>query len=262
MRRIALALALVLAACAADAGDGPEPEEGTPLLQIRHEGGFAPADFALTNGPYLTLTRDGLLISAAAVPAIFPGPLVTPYMASQVSPGEMDQLRGMIEDSGLPDITDEWDDDASNTVADAHTTVVTYWDDDGNPHRYSVYALGIQPPRREMSRAVADMITILETLTGNDATDWQGEKYQFVAIRGPIDPGFPDEREWPLEETVDTWTELAGMRCAVLDGTVLGEFAEANQATTFPSPDPAWSDVFRLAVRPLHPGETGCEMPA
>ena len=260
MRRVLLALSLVLAACGADTA-GPDPDLDTPLLQVRAEGGgFAPADFALTQGPTYTLTRDGILISPAAVFAIFPGPLVTPYMSSQVTAGELGQLQDMIEAIGLPDMADEQDNDGINTVADAHTTVVTYWDSDG-AHTYSVYALGIAEPRREATRGLHQMVTVLETLAGRDFTEWTGDQVQLVAIPGAIDPEFAEEREWPLDEVVDTWDEIGGMRCAVLDASVLEEFAGTNQATTFPSPDPAWAEVFRLAVRPLHPGETGCFVP-
>lgn len=258
MRWIALALSLLLAACGTS-GDGPDPDLDTPLLQIRFEGGFVPVDFALTQGPTYTLTRDGILISPAAVPAIFPGPLVTPYMSSQVTPGELDQLQGMIEAIGLPDMVDEHDNDAATFVADAPTTVVTYWDSAG-AHTYSVYALGIVEPRREATRGLRQMITVLETIAGRGAAEWMEEKVQLVAIPGVLDPEFGEELEWPLGESVDTWAELAGMRCAVMDASVLEEFTGANQATTFPSPDPQWAEVFRLAVRPLHPGETGCEL--
>lgn len=219
-----------------------------------------PADFALTQGPTYTLTRDGTLISPGAIPAIFPGPLVTPYQSSRVTPGELRQLQDMIEAIGLPEMTDERDDDATANVADASTTVVTYWDEDG-AHTYSVYALGIFEPRREATKRLQQMITVLETLAGRSAAGWQGEQIQLVAIPGSIDPEFGEERDWPLDEGVDTWEELADMRCAVMDASVLDEFTDANQATTFPSPDPQWAEVFRLAVRPLHPGETGCELP-
>jgi hypothetical protein len=256
---VLLAITVFLAACGAG-GDGPDPDLDTPLLQIRYEGGFAPADFALTQGPTYTLTRDGILISPAAVPAIFPGPLVTPYMSSQVTPGELDQLQDMIEAIGLPAMVDEYDNDAIDFVADAHTTVVTYWDSEG-AHAYSVYALGIAEPRREATRALQQMVTVLETIAGRSAAEWLAEQVQLVAIPGAIDPEFGEEREWPLGESVDTWAELAGMRCAVMDASVLDEFTDANQATTFPSPDPQWAAVFRLAVRPLHPGEAGCELP-
>lgn len=260
MRRVVLALSLVLAACAAN-GAGPNPDLETPFLQVRGEGGgFVPADFALTQGPTYTLTRDGILISPAAVPAIFPGPLVAPYLSSQVTPGELEQLQDMIEAIGLPEMSDERDDDATATVADAHTTVVTYWDENG-AHTYSVYALGIAEPRREATRELQEMITVLESLAGRDFAEWTGDQVQLVAIPGAIDPELSEEREWPLDESVETWDEVADMRCAVMDASVLDEFTGANQATTFPSPDPRWAEAFRLAVRPLHPGETGCEVP-
>ena len=208
----------------------------------------------------MTLTRDAILLSPGRVPAIFPGPLVMPSMSSQVTPGELDQLEDMIEAIGLPDMTDERDDDAGATVADASTTVVTYWDENG-AHRYSVYALGITEPQREATEGLQKMITVLETLAGRDFTEWTGEQVQMVAIPGAIDPEFAEEREWPLDATVDTWDEINGVRCAVLEASVLDQFEGANQATTFPSPDPAWAEVFRLVVRPLHPGETGCAAP-
>lgn len=260
MRRVILALSLVLAACGADGGR-PDPDLDTPLLQVRYEGGLAPGQLFLTQGPAFTLTRDGTLISPGAVFAIFPGPLVSPYYSLQVTPGELDQLQDMIEAIGLPDMVREMDDDAIATVFDAHTTVVTYWDENG-AHTYSVYALGIAEPQREESRRLLEMLTALETLAGRSSVEWVGDQVQLVAIPGAIDPEFFEEaEEWPLDETVDTWDEIAGMRCAVLDASVLDEFAGANQATTFPSSDPTWAEVFRLVVRPLHPGETGCQVP-
>lgn len=218
-------------------------------------------DFTLTQGPAFTLTRDGTLISPGAVPAIFPGPLASPFFSSQVTPGELEQLQDMIEAIGLPEMTNEKDDDATSTVADATTAMVTYWDSEG-AHIYSVYALGVFDAAKPATRATEDLIDILTTLAGRDATAWPGDQVQVVAIPGAIDPGFTDEREWPLEEGVETWEEVFDMRCAVLDATVLDSFADANQATTFPSPEPEWAEVFRLAIRPLHPGETGCEVPS
>jgi hypothetical protein len=230
-----------------------------PLLRIETGGGLVPAEFFLTAGPTYTLTRDGFLLSEGAVLAIFPGPLVTPYWQAKVTPAELDQIREMIGKIGLDEMVDEHDEGPSG-VADAPTTVVTYWDDRGEPHRYSAYALGFGNPGREESRQVQDLISVLEQLAGREAEPYEAEKYQFVAIPGAIDPTMSTDMEWPLEEGVDTWKEINGFRCAVLDAADLEQFADANQATTFASPDADWAEEFRLAVRPLHPGETGCEV--
>ncbi len=53
-------------------------------------------------------------------------------------------MLAQIEEIGLPEMTDERDDTQMNNVADASTYVVTFFDAEGQEHKYSVYALGLE----------------------------------------------------------------------------------------------------------------------
>ena len=274
MRRSQLALivsaAMTLVACsAAEVGGstteqpGP-PAEPTPLIQIRSEGGFAPVELILANGPTYTLMSDGQLISQGPIPEIFPGPLVPPYQTQTTSADDIDRIMDLVEEIGLPEMVDEFDDSAAAFVADATTEVITYWDDNG-AHRYSVYGLGIGPnplnpdePLDPRTEAFAELWEMMGNL-GLEAT----EPYQPEAVRviaglsmADPDPEFVDVREWPWDDDQpDSWTRVnQDWTCQVFGPEVLDMFTDATQTTT-------WSldgSEYKLLVRPLLPGEPDC----
>lgn len=261
----AILLALTLAACAGDPGPGtttPGRGGGPALIRIEWTGGFVPVDMIMGRGPVYTLTPDGQLIFEGAVPAIFPGPLLPNQLVTGVSDGEMRQIRNMIERMGLPAMVDEVDDANTSHVADAHTTVITYWDADG-AHRYSVYALGMGTGApRPATRVVEELVGVLDTVahTG-DSVPYQPDRVRVIAGEGTVDPEFADLRDWPLPDTdLASWEDLGnGWRCRVFDGAVLARFDDATSVTTWRSPTLGDGPAeLGLIVRGLHPGEEDC----
>lgn len=260
MRRKSLGVvlfALALAACGGGESADLDPDEA--VIQITSEGGFVPVEFALNNGPRYTILGDGRLIFQGVQTMQFPGPLVPPYMVAQLDDSQLNAVLAMVEDIGLPEITDETDDSALNFVADASTEVIRYWDENGE-HKYSVYALGIQEEPTERNAAFLELMETLDRFTAEaSAEPYSPEEVRVVAGVGFVDPELSDERDWPLEDEVfDDWTELPnGWYCRTYDAEVLDSFGDATSATVWTHPD-GTSDPLTLLVRPLIPGETAC----
>jgi hypothetical protein len=263
----AVVLSLTLAACGGDAGSGttlPGPGPEDALVRIEWTGGFAPVEMIIGRGPVYTLTAGGRLVSEGPVPAIFPGPLLPNYLITVVTDGEMRQIRNLIERMGLPDMVDEVDDSNTTHVADAHTTVITYWDTRGT-HRYSVYALGMgmgTPP--PATRVLEEFVGVLDTLAfTRDSIPYQPKRVRVLAAEGTVDPDFADLREWPLPDTdFSDWVDALGLSCKAFDADVLEVFESATQVTTWRSPTPGEGPAeLTLIVRGLHPGEGDCPEP-
>lgn len=253
-------LSLILAACGGAAG-AETVDDDDPVLQIVSEGGFVPVEMALSNGPRYTLLGDGQLIHQGFSTLEYPGALLPPYLVARLDRNQMGSILAMVERIGLPEMTDEHDDTAMNTIADASTEVITYWDRVG-AHRYSVYALGIQEQPSERNAAFLEVVETLDQfVAGADAETYQPERVRVIALADAfVDPAFSDVRDWPLDDNWGEWEELAnGSTCRVLGPEVLEIFGDATQATTWEIPDTSgYSAPVRLLVRPLHPGEPDC----
>lgn len=264
-----LAMAMVVSACsAAEVGGSTTeqpPTDPTPLIQVRSEGGFAPVELLLSNGPTYTVMSSGQLISPGAVPAIFPGPLVPTYQVQQISEADMDLIMDLVREIRLPDmVEDEFDDSAASFVADATTEVITYWDENG-AHRYSVYALGIssnplnpEEPADPRTEAFRQLFEMLGGLGIGDSTQYHTESVRVIAGLSMFAPDaeFVDIRDWPFAgDTPDTWSRVnQNWSCKAFGPEVLDQFNDASQTTT-------WSlggDEYKLLVRPLLPGEPDC----
>ncbi|MFP3883227.1 MAG: hypothetical protein ACLFWH_13030 [Actinomycetota bacterium] len=250
-------VALAVAACGAPGGTGVDVDADEPVLQIVSEGGFAPVEAILGNGPRYTLLSDGSLIMQGAQTLEYPGRLVPPYMVGTIDDDQMAQVMELVEEIGLPDIVDETDDSAGGTVADATTEVVTYWDDEG-AHRLAVYALGIDGSPSNRNAAFLELIETLDSVAAETSAEpYEGDRVRIVAGPGMVEPEFEDIRDWPLESTeFSEWDELAnGWHCTVVGGLVPEVFDDATQATVWEHPERGKT---KLLVRPLHPGEPDC----
>lgn len=255
-----LSVALLLAACGGSGGASSDVGPDEALIQITSEGGFVPVEFALGTGPRFTVLGDGTVIFAGVTTLEFPGRLVPPYMTAQLSDGQLSALLAMVDDIGLPELTDETDDSAADFLADASTEVVRYWDSNGE-HRYAVYALGSEEDPSEQNQAFLDLISTLDQFTAQSAGEpYQPERVRVLAGPGAENPDFPDLRPWPLDEEWGRWEALAnGWQCRAYGDEVLATFEEATQATTWEMPDGGFDfDPATLLVRPLHPGEPDC----
>lgn len=252
-----VSIVLVMAACGGGGSVGVGDDQA--VLQIVSEGGFLPVEIALNNGPRYTLLGDGSLIYQGAQTLEYPGRLVPPYLVATVDDNQKNAILAMVEDIGLPDIDDELDDTAMNTVADAATEVITYWDDNGE-HSYGVYALGLEESPSERNAAFLELIETLDRFISEAPGEpYQADRVRIVAGQSLVDPEFEDIRPWPMEETdLTAWETLPnGWQCTVIDGPVPDVFADATQTTTWEHPD-GMSDPLLLLVRPLHPDEPDC----
>lgn len=269
MKRIALLIAatMTLSACgpAGDESVSPPEDPDTPVLQVESEGGFAPVEVILGQGPRYTLLADGRLIYEGPQILVYPGPLLPNYQVTSIDNDQMGRVLDLIDEIGLPEMDHEIDDSASSRVADATTEVVTYWDEAGE-HSYAVYALGIEvgtPP--PPTRAFAELVDLLGRLSaeGEDLGEYQPDRVVIMAGVGLTDPDFEDVREWPLDnEDFSEWETLPnGWMCSVHGADVLDLFRDATKATQWrwvPGDPTHDAELFTLTVRPLHPGEPGC----
>lgn len=229
------------------------------LIQIRSEGGFAPVEAVINNGPRYTILGDGTVIFPGVIPLLYPGPLVHPYMKASLSGSQLDSIIAMIDRMGLPEMGSEHDDSATQFVADATTEVITFWDEAGK-HTYSVYALGIQDDPVPATEAFKELVETLDRFTAEtEAEPYQPESYRVVAGETFVDPEFEDVRPWPLTgETPEDWESLPnGWTCTTITASEAEAFTDASQATTWENPDGEGDPVY-LLVRPLFAGEGAC----
>lgn len=260
-------LVLGLAVSACGAGEpGTMPTDYQPddvVLTISEEGGFAPVEMLLGRHPRYVLQADGRLYSPGAVPAIYPGPMLTPIFVGTVDDATMQEIFRLIDDAGLPEIDGRLDEDeATNNVADATTTVITYFDGE-TEHTLAVYALGFARETSDQAKAAADLVEAVDQANGSltDATEYRPTK---VEIRTGDRMGLPDAEfrstePWPLAVAPGDMPESAhGWRCVVVEGPpatdLLEIFGDANQATV-------WEHEgveYPLIARGLFPGEAGC----
>lgn len=260
------AATLILAACGTPQDViGPPDEPETPLLRVQYEGGFMPIEYALGTGPSYQLSNDGRLVFAGVTTLQYPGPLVVPYQQVSLSEEDVDRVLNLVEEIGLPEMTDERDETQINFVADAATYVVTYFDEAGE-HKYSVYALGMEnEPGSEATQATAELDSLLIELSGSEEPEPfvadEIKVFAGVSMMEP-EPGFEDIRPWPLPDGPDGWSGFSGIdwKCNIYPGETLDLFTDATQVTQWTAPDEA-GDSYTLVVRQLLPGEDGCPDP-
>jgi len=241
--------------------DNSDPDAA--IIQIRSEGGFAPVEVVLGRGPTYTILGDGRIILQGPIPEIYPGPLLPNYQVGRLSEEDMGSIMDYVAEMGLPGITEEADDSATQYVADAITEVVTFWDSNG-PHVYSVYALGIEPnPSNPKTAAFAKMLDFISRKAIEiETSPYEPDTVQVIAGASMLlpDPQFEDVRPWPLEDDLDQWAELPnGWLCSTQGPDVLTLFEDATQLTEWLHPNPMMdAPPFVLLVRPLLPGEDSC----
>lgn len=260
-----LALGLTISACGAGE-PGTMPTDYEPddvVLTISEEGGFAPVEMILGRHPRYVLQADGRLYAPGAVPAIYPGPMLTPIFVGTVDDATMQEIFQLIDDAGLPEIDGRvYEDEATNNVADATTTVITYFDGE-TEHTLAVYALGIALETSDQAKAAAELVDAVDRANGTltDATEYRPTK---VEIRtgdhmSLPDPEFRSTEPWPLAVAPDDMPAGEyGWRCVVVEGPpatdLLEVFGAANQATVWEHE----GTEHPLIARGLFPGEAGC----
>lgn len=262
--RLLLVPVLLLTACGGgEGGDGArDTDPDRPILQVRSEGGFAPAEVVYGRGPTYTLLGDGRLIYEGPVIAIYPGPLLPNYQVVTLPLQRVEEILDLVEEIGLPEMDREVDDTAAEMVADATTEVVTYWDEDGE-HTYAVYALGLDPdPPRPATAATRRLMEALsEAASEGSSEEYVGDRIRIIAGISELDPdpGLEDIRPWPFpEEDPSRWERVdLGFSCRMFGPDLLDRFRDATQVTRWELPGEPGSQ-YVLLVRPLHPGEPAC----
>lgn len=234
------------------------------LLIVKDEGGFVPIEFIVGQGPRMVLLRDGTLIVSGPQIEIFPQPLLPNYQAIQLGEEDMLFVLEELDALGFTEIEDETNNEAANMVADASTTVTTFYNQDG-AHTFSVYALGIGT--QVSDGRVPILANLIEQLAQMGFSQ-PGAAYEWDALEvlagvplAPAEPDFVNVQPWPLDVDFDEMTDFGfGWRCAAYEGdearTLLGLFAGANQVTT-------WDDggtEYSIKVRPLFAQQEPCTM--
>lgn len=266
MKPTTLLLAATLALSACGSGETARPTDGVPpdtvVLTVRDEGGFAPVEDLFGRHPRYVLQADGRLYAPGAVPAIYPGPMLTPLFVGTVDEATIERILALVAATGLPDIDRLEDTTAAGTVADGTTTVFTYFDGTVE-HVLSVYALGLAPAGSPVAQAAADLIAALDAAAADlgDVREYQPTRVEIrTGDRLALpDPEFRTTRPWPLAVAPSELPEAAhGWRCLVVEGPPAGDlmdiFRVADQATTW---EHAGTE-HALIARGLLPGETGC----
>lgn len=262
-----LVAAVIVAACGGGSGLESElklnEDPGSLLLMVKDEGGFVPIEFLVGQGPRLVLLRDGTAITPGPMIDIYPGPMLSSYQQSQL---DEEMLLFVLEELDALDfdaIENEINDEAANSVADASTTVVTFFNQDG-AHTFAVYALGIGSQVNDARVGILANLVDRISQAGFTGTtgpyEWEAIQVMAGISQNPPDPEFATTRPWPLPMSFDEMSDTAGFgwRCASFEGAeaeaLLAEFQPANQLTL-------WDDgtaEYQLAVRPLFPGEETC----
>jgi hypothetical protein len=268
-KKAALAGSLVLSLMIGACGE-PSLEEtlklnedpASVLLIVKDEGGFVPIEFMVGQGPRFVLLRDGRLIASGPQIEIFPQPLLPNYQSVQLDEDTMLFVLEELDALGFADIESEVNNEASNMVADASTSVVTFYNQDG-AHTFSVYALGLDTQTTD--GRVPILANLVEELSQTGFSQ-PGEAYEWEALevfagvpQVPNDPEFANVQPWPLDVSFPEMTDIGfGWSCASYEGeaaqALLTTFVGANQTTT-------WDDggtEYTIKVRPQFPGQDGC----
>ncbi len=232
------------------------------ILTITDVGGFAPVEMLLSRHPRYVLQADGRLYSPGAVMAIYPGPMLTPVFVGTVDDATLQNILDLVRATGLPDADRLEDTTATSHVADATTTVITYFDGTAE-HVLAVYALGIAMEQSNLAQAASELVDAVDRAAANltDAREYKPSKVEIWTgdNLAMADPEFRSTRPWPLAVAPSEIPESNyGWRCVVVEGPpatdLLEIFGAANQATVWEYE----GTEYPLIARGLLPGEAGC----
>ena len=286
-RTLAAALLFLLpAACgdddSGDTGSGstdpaPPAVDGEPgggesglFIEIASVGGFVPQDFAFRNLPSVVVYDDGTVIAPGAVPAIFPGPAVTPAFTGRIDDATLDELLAAAAEAGLIGATPDVGEVGDLPIADAASTRVTVVGD-GDERRVEAYALaeaggtdfgqtGLDEEQVAARAALADFVAAVSGAATPAAEEpLTPERYRVLASPALDPSGFDDPA---VQLTVVDWPTTieppAEGRCVAITGDAIADFEaslrQANELTQWTAGD----RTFSLAVRVVLPHEPDC----
>ena len=268
-------VAMLLAACAGSA-PSPTPEPSAPAgaafrLRLTTVQALPPsATFGWL--PQLVIKADGRVLQAGAVPAIFPGPLVQPIFARQLSPAGWARIVAAARAAGLlsgaVDFTGGQMPPGSaatrlEIVADGRVYEMT-----GDPSRViqCIQAPCVAPPGTPEAfagfvQAVSDPASIAGPAELGPDVAYVPEGYAVIVGAVPDDQGIPQPpMAWPLGGFAAFGKPLAdgsGGRCGVITGqdaaALHASLNAARQTTAWR--DPVDGSLHGLVVRVLLPGD-------
>lgn len=278
---VLLAAGLVVVACSGAPGPSPSPSPGPSdppdALRLRLTLVQAiPPEHRFGWVPSVAITADGVLVVPGAVPAIYPGPLVTPLWGRAVSDAGWTAIVTLARDLGLLVDGGQFVDGAPapgsvlgriEILVDGRVLTIT-----GDPEAQIMCITtpcdpppGTAPAFGEFWRRVHDLATWMPGQLGPEREYIPAGYALLVGPPAVPEAGIePQVMDWPLEADLATFgTLVAGgtLRCGEVtgeDAATLGPALRAANQLTQWAQDPTAAARFGLVVRPLLPGETVC----
>jgi hypothetical protein len=249
----------------------PSPSAGaTYWLRMTTTQAIPPIDL-FGVGPAAIIDGNGRFVVPGVVPAIFPGPLVIPLFARQVSEEGRAKILGWAKDLGL--LAGPTDFTAGGGLpggvlghieltVDGHLVTLTGFPDIAapNPDPGSPQAFA------ELWRRIS---SLPDTLRGEVGPEVPYAPAAYAILVGPA-PKQQDGMagaivDWPLDGGFATFGASVAngtRRCGLVEGadaaTLAPVVAKANQLTQWVQ-DPTTSATFGLTVRPIVAGENPCK---
>ena len=265
----------LLTACARDTADGPAAAsdvpagapaaaDDAPVIRVKQEGGFVPADRLVGRIPRVSVYADGRLIVEGPQIAIYPGPALPNLQVVQLEKAKLDQLVEQAVAAGVGSGADL----GRPGVADVPATVIEVRTADGVKTTSAEAlneAMPDDPQLTEAQRqARAKLAGYVEQLT--DLSQTASKPYQAQTLAALTMPWVasgegeqPVATDWPGPALPgEPMSDGVKMGCVTVTGAeldkVLAAGAKANQNTPWTSGGKQYS----LTFRPLLPDETGC----
>ncbi|NLT54980.1 MAG: hypothetical protein GXX79_10540 [Actinomycetales bacterium] len=267
-----LVTVLTLSGCGGGGDDGEPVVFATgssePVLQVSNGGGFVALDTVLTTVPTVTLTGDGTLITLDDPPA-GRRPEVPSLTRSTLDAARVRAILDDADDAGLLRSGVEF---GRVAILDGPTTTVTFRVN-GGIITHSVYGLGLEsgfsPPsgKRRARKALSRFIDSLPTV-GSDPAPYVPTELMIYASPVPAGDGedLPTAtRVWPLDGSLlRIGTRVRMYTCSRVTGpdtaVLLSALADVDGRTRWVERD-SDREAFEVAVRPVLPGDPGCEGP-
>jgi hypothetical protein len=279
-------VALILSACSV-AGSSPSGSSGPAgiayptgsadlVLRLRYVGGFVAPAAHLVDLPVVSVYGDGTVIVPGPQIAIFPGPALPSLQRATITPAGMQILLGAARDAGLLGPDAHYDLGGIMDASSAEFTVNA----DGRVHTVSAYALmessgspqgpdaAVAEARAKLARFQAQLGS-LEGLLGGELGSWSA--YEADSVQLLVSAGAPDNQglgqqpiAWPLSTPLATFGEalpdlLQGQRCGVVAGEDVALLMPSLRKGNALTPWTEDGTAYGMIVRPLLPGEEGCQ---
>jgi hypothetical protein len=277
-----LVAGLMAAGCGSSSSPSPTPGDDAPSFLLRSTVNQAlPPEAVFSWTPSTLITADRVLIVPGAVPAIFPGPLVSPFFGRSISEAGFARIVERARELGL--LEGNGDFSPLDIAMGAQTARIELLVDGtireltGDPSRTIQCITTPCDPGPGTPEAFATFyqnLTDLPSMLGGELGPEQPYTPAGYALLIGVEPmdgaGLaPGIAEWPLSTALaDIGQPIANdhilPRCGTVreaaDVTTLAAaFGAANQLTRWIDPGDAAADALVLSVRPLFADEDPCQ---